>query len=92
MRYDGRAGRRMDVGYKEFRKAVLRRDKHKCQMPGCDRKRGLIVHHIQTYAHAATLRVDPDNGITLCKGCHYLIRKQEVHYAPLFLSIVGENK
>jgi 5-methylcytosine-specific restriction endonuclease McrA len=83
---------RKDPGYNKFRKAVLDRDGHTCQMPNCNRRYGLSAHHIVPYSKSAYLRVDPDNGITLCKRCHYLIRKQEEHYAPLFMMIVAKNK
>ena len=35
-----------DPIYKDFRKSVLKRDKFKCQMPGCKNKKNLQVHHI----------------------------------------------
>ena len=86
---------REDPGYEEFRQAVLKRDKHKCQMPGCKKRtsrKWLQVHHIIPYSAAASLRTEPDNGITLCYGCHKKIGKKETYYGKLFIMIVQRNK
>jgi len=76
--------------YKEWRKAVLKRDKNRCQMPGCTyrRKRHLQVHHIQRWADSPWLRFEVQNGITLCKACHYSIRNNERFYISTFMGIV----
>lgn len=78
--------------YKTWRKAVLKRDKRTCQMPGCKSKRRLQVHHIMTWAHAPRLRFEVSNGITLCRKCHDSIRKRERSYANLFTKIVQSNE
>jgi 5-methylcytosine-specific restriction endonuclease McrA len=77
-----------DDAYKQFRKEVLRRDKNKCQMPGCKRKRDLQVHHIRKWSNAHSLRYHVSNGITLCKKCHKSITGKESHYEQLFMEIV----
>ena len=77
-----------DPQYEDFRKEVLKRDKRSCKMPGCGSKKNLHVHHIRTWAKAASLRYDPSNGITLCKNCHKSITGQESHYESLFLEII----
>ena len=59
-----------DVAYSEFRKAVRKRDGHKCMYPGCDSTKSLHVHHIRKWASYPSLRYDVTNGITLCKKCH----------------------
>lgn len=82
---------RLDPDYKEFRAAVLKRDKHMCQMPYCESKRGLVVHHIKSYAKSPFLRTDPENGITLCRKCHKLTFGRESQYSHLFLSIIYNN-
>lgn len=88
--------RRRDYGdpdYKRFRSAVLKRDKHTCQM--CN-KRGkrtwLNVHHIIKWSSASTLRHDPDNGITLCHKCHKDVTGKETHYMSYFTEKVRRNK
>ena len=74
--------------YDRFRKDVLKRDKKKCQMPGCTSKSQLQVHHIKTWANAASLRYSTDNGITLCRYCHASIKNKEKQYEKLFREIV----
>ena len=81
-----------DPVYKEVRKRVLKRDKHKCQMPDCKKKRRLNVHHIERWVDAASLRYETFNMITLCRTCHDLIKDKESHYAPLFMAIVRKNE
>jgi 5-methylcytosine-specific restriction endonuclease McrA len=50
------------------RRLVLARDRHRCQMPGCNHTRFLEIHHIRPRARGGTH--DPDNLITLCSACH----------------------
>ena len=77
--------------YKAWRKAVLKRDKNKCQMPGCTRRRKLQTHHIQRFADAPFLRNVVSNGITLCGSHHYQIRNDERNYIVMFMEIVRDN-
>lgn len=81
-----------DEEYRKTRAIVKKRDGRKCQMPGCDKKRQLEVHHIKKWSSAATLRYEPDNMITLCHDCHKSIKGMEVHYEALFIQIVHYNK
>lgn len=81
--------KRVDPDYQDFRRRVLSRDKHTCQMPYCGAKRSLVVHHIKPYARAAALRTDPNNGITLCRKCHKETFGKESRYAHIFLSIIN---
>ncbi len=55
--------------YKEWRKAVFKRDNWTCQ--NC-KKRGceLHSHHIKSFANFPELRFDIKNGMTLCVPCH----------------------
>ena len=56
--------------YKTFRVAVLERDDWTCQ--DCGIRGGKVcVHHIKPWGPYPSLRYDPDNGITLCRSCHY---------------------
>jgi 5-methylcytosine-specific restriction endonuclease McrA len=77
-----------DKDYSEFRKSVLKRDKYKCQMPSCNSRKKLNVHHIKPWSKAASLRYDPLNGITLCKECHESITGKENHYEVVFTEII----
>jgi len=83
--------KRLEPDYGRFRSAVLKRDKHKCQMPHCENKHNLVIHHVRTYAERYSLRTHPDNGITLCRKCHRSTFGKEKKYAALFLSIIKEN-
>jgi len=77
-----------DPAYKDFRKAVLKRDKGKCAMPGCGKKKQLQVHHIKKWSRASSLRYEVSNGITLCRQCHDSIKGYESQYEVFFRVIV----
>ena len=53
-----------------LRREVLARDRHRCQAPGCRRRRFLEVHHIKPRARGGAH--EPANLITLCAPCHRL--------------------
>lgn len=55
--------------YKRWRRAVIKRDSHTCQICGCVPST-VVAHHIKSYADYADLRFDVSNGITLCRPCH----------------------
>lgn len=55
--------------YSAWRKAVYERDHYTCQSCGIIGKR-LNAHHIKSFARFPSLRLDVDNGITLCERCH----------------------
>jgi hypothetical protein len=55
--------------YNQWRKSVFRRDNYTCQV--CGKRGGKInAHHIIRFAIDKELRLDLDNGITLCIKCH----------------------
>lgn len=60
---------RNSIEYKEWRDQVFEKDDYICQ---CCGKRGgkLNAHHIESFSSNEELRLDIDNGITLCKECH----------------------
>jgi len=61
--------------YKDWAKAVYKRDYWTCQ--GCGKKCGkdIIAHHLKAFADYEDLRFDIDNGITVCRSCHKKIHK-----------------
>jgi 5-methylcytosine-specific restriction endonuclease McrA len=77
-----------DPAYTQWRKDVLKRDKHKCMMPNCKNRSRLQVHHIKRWANASSLRYELSNGITLCSACHKSISGKEHHFEGLFRSII----
>ena len=54
--------------YHLWRIACLERDNWQCQV--CDSVKELNVHHIKQYKDYPSLRLDRDNGITVCESCH----------------------
>lgn len=81
-----------DPEYKKWRNAVYKRDKFKCQWPGCSQKRKLNAHHIRTWASFPGLRYLVSNGITLCYQHHKMIKNMETIYESVFQKIVLEKK
>lgn len=79
-----------DSQYKEWRKKVRARDKNCCQWPHCANKKKLQVHHIHKWADFPGLRYNINNGVTLCKTHHDLIKNDEDSYAPFFLKLVQQ--
>lgn len=57
--------------YRAWRKAVYERDNYTCQNCGCIGGQ-LNAHHIKSFARYPSLRLDVDNGVTLCSACHKL--------------------
>lgn len=66
--YDGNRGERDSKEYKQFIKTVLERDNYTCQC--CGSKNNPQVHHVLNYSSHKKLRIDVNNGITLCECCH----------------------
>ena len=69
---------RNSVEYKSWRKNVYQRDNYTCQICG-KQKCYLHAHHIKSFADHPKLRFDINNGITLCKKCHYELHKKSSH-------------
>lgn len=64
---EDRIERRKLPGIMDFIKKVRNRDKV-CKK--CNSNKQLEVHHIKSWKSYPELRLDPDNGILLCKNCH----------------------
>lgn len=63
---------RKSCEYKEWRTKVYQRDGFACQDCGvhCEPK-NIIAHHLKEFADYPELRFDVDNGLTLCRTCHF---------------------
>lgn len=80
-----------DPLYKKWRLDVYKRDKFTCKWPGCNKSNKLNAHHIKTWAHYPGFRFDVNNGITLCKQHHDMIKGQEEIYEAIFSKIIIDN-
>lgn len=81
-----------DPQYKKWRNAVYKRDHYRCRWPNCVLKRKLNAHHIKTWAQFPGLRFNVNNGITLCKYHHDLIKGMESIYEATFLKILANDR
>lgn len=54
----------------QFRRPVLERDEGSCRICGINKESH--VHHIKSFYSFHSLRLDPENGIVLCKRCHLI--------------------
>lgn len=61
--------KRKGILYLKWRDDVLARDKYTCQHCGSIDKK-LHPHHIVRWEDEISLRIEIDNGITLCTSCH----------------------
>ena len=66
---------RTGLEIKLWREKVFERDEYTCQRCSAKSKKGkqvyLVAHHIKSFALRPNLRFDVENGLTLCKECHY---------------------
>lgn len=77
--------------YQKWKRHVKKRDGYKCQWALCSCKTKLQVHHILEWSKFPHLRYAVNNGITLCKQHHTMIKGNEPSYAALFTNIVIEK-
>jgi len=80
-----------DPLYKKWRLNIYKRDKYCCQWPNCETKTKLNAHHIQKWSDYPGLRYHLNNGITLCKYHHDLIKDNEESYAPFFFKLISDR-
>ena len=66
--------KRMLQEYKDWRLNVFKRDGFMCQI--CKQiGKELNAHHIKEWSKYPELRLEPNNGVTLCKECHLKIHR-----------------
>ena len=70
---------RMTFEYKQWRTVIFEREKYTCQHCGAKSGKGKIVvlnaDHIKPFSRYPDLRLNLDNGRTLCVNCHKKIKK-----------------
>ena len=81
-----------DPKYIEWRTNVYKRDNFKCQWPNCNMKQKLNAHHIKNWAEFPGLRFVVQNGISLCRYHHDMIKGMEETYAPTFMRIIASKQ
>lgn len=54
----------------------------------CGSKGSLQAHHIRRKHDYPHLTLDPSNGISLCRQCHYIVTGREAVFEKLFLRII----
>ena len=77
-----------DPQYKKWRQSIKSRDKHTCQWPGCNSRLKIHAHHINKWADFPGLRYNINNGISLCKIHHDLIKDNEENYCVFFSQLI----
>jgi 5-methylcytosine-specific restriction endonuclease McrA len=65
--------------YKEWRSQVYERDNYTCISCRDNSGGNLHAHHIENYSSSIELRLNINNGITLCNNCHNPAIKGSFH-------------
>ena len=63
--------------YRNWRKAIFKRDNYVCKLCGDSKK--ICSHHILEAQEYTNKKYDKNNGITLCKTCHIFVHKNNSH-------------
>lgn len=61
---------RMSADYRKWRESVLLKDNFRCRI--CNSSKNLEADHIKAFSQFPKLRLDINNGRTLCADCHKL--------------------
>lgn len=80
-----------DPEYKKWRQKVRARDHYSCKWPHCKNKTKLQVHHIYKWSDFPGLRYHIQNGITLCRTHHEMIKNNEDAYREFFTRLTRGN-
>lgn len=66
---------RNDSLVRKWRKKCLERDERTCVQ--CSSNDNLCVHHLSYWSVDPVNRINPDNGVTLCKECHSKVHEND---------------
>lgn len=69
--HEQRVAERKTTKDRLWRISVFVRDNYTCQVCGDDKGGNLVSHHLESYHKNEQGRYDIDNGLTLCKTCHF---------------------
>lgn len=83
---------RNDTEYRIWRKRVWLRDGFKCVIANQDCAGRIEAHHILGWSSHPELRYEINNGITLCRAHHPIVRAEEKRLAPFFMELVSVSK
>jgi ribosomal protein S27AE len=94
--YDWKGGvpkinRFADPRYYAWQDAVFTRDDWTCQRCGYRNARGVLLHahHVQRWRDYPELRLEPANGLTLCRECHLREHGKVLHPSEPVLCACG---
>lgn len=71
---------RKSIAYKEWRLEVFKRDNFTCQCCGDNTGGNLQAHHMENFSDNEELRLELDNGTTLCDSCHNFNKYGSFHH------------
>jgi hypothetical protein len=82
---------RLTGKYRDWRFAVIKRDKYTCQECGAKRGNGNVLHvdHIKPFSLFPELRYEVNNGRVLCMECH---RKTDSYCRKRYAKFVGKEQ
>lgn len=84
----GRHERKNDPCYKQWVKAVKKRDNHCCKINNHECTDKIQAHHILSWREYPELRYKTNNGITLCHAHHPRGGAEEKRLIPLFKGLM----
>lgn len=83
---------RMSYEYIKWAKSVYAKDHYTCAMCHKHCTKDIQAHHILSWKDAPELRLEVNNGITLCFDCHLTTRGKESYFAPLFYNVLATRQ